>query len=148
MNTLFSTIIIQSVIDMSIIDVNSSFDQAAVVTRNVILNPVCSAHVVKLMTWKSAFIYSNYKVSRTDIFPYSWERRIVPHGYHYENEIEIKSWIRILESLRISIFDFEPQSSLILKSYSMFEKPSIFSFYLVVLLFWYVGLFSVIFITL
>lgn len=50
MNTLFSTIIVQSVIDMSIIDVNSSYNQIAVVMGNVILIPVCSAHVVKIMT--------------------------------------------------------------------------------------------------
>lgn len=148
MNTLFSTIIVQSVIDMSIIDVNSSYNQIAVVMGNVILIPVCSAHVVKIMTWKSKFIYSNYKVSRTDTVPCPCGRRTVPHGYHYENEIEVKSWLGILESLRISIFDFEPWSFLILKSYSIFERPRIFSFYLIVLLFWYVGLFNVFFITL
>lgn len=120
MNTLFSTIMVQSVIDMSIIDVNSSFDWIVAAMRNDILIPLCSAHVVKLMTWKSAFMYSNYKVSTADIFPYPWGRRIVPHGYHYENEIELKSWIWILESLGISVFDFEPWSSLILKNYSMF----------------------------
>lgn len=70
MNTLFSTIIVQSVIDMSIIVVNSFFNRIAVVMRTVILIPICSAHVVKLMTRKSAFMYSNYKVSTTDIFPY------------------------------------------------------------------------------
>lgn len=141
-------IILQSVIDMSIIDVNSSLDQIAVVMGNVILIPICSAHVVKLMTWKSVFICSNYKVSKPDIFPYPWGRRTVPHGYHYKNEIEVKSWLGILESLRISIFDFEPWSSLIPKRYSIFERPKIFSFYLIVLLFWYVGLFNVFFITL
>lgn len=143
MNTLFSTIIVHSVIDMSIIDVNSSFDQIAVVMGNVILIHICSAHLVKLMTWKSAFIYSNYKVSRTHIFPYPWRRRTVPHGYHYENDIEVKTCLGILESLRISIFDFKPQPSLILKSYSMLERPRIFSFYLIVLLFWQVGLFNI-----
>lgn len=50
MSTLFSTITVQSVIDMSIIVVNSSLDRIAIVMRNVILIPVCSAHVVKLMT--------------------------------------------------------------------------------------------------
>lgn len=148
MNTLFSAITVQSVTDMSIIDVTSSFDQIVVVVGNVILISICSAHVVKLMTWKSAFIYSNYKVSRIGIFPYLWVRRTVPHGYHYEKKIEVKTWLRILESLRISIFDFKPWSSLILKSYSMLERPEIFSSYLIVLLFWYVGLFTVFFITL
>lgn len=50
MNTLFSTVMVQSVIDMSVIYVNSSFDRIAVVMRNAILIPICSAHVVKLMT--------------------------------------------------------------------------------------------------
>lgn len=50
MSTLFSTIIVQGVIDMSIIDVNSSFDQTAVGMRRIILISICSAHVVKLMT--------------------------------------------------------------------------------------------------
>lgn len=49
MSTLFSTIMVQSVIDMNIIDVNSSLDRIAVVMRNVVLMPLCSAHVVKLM---------------------------------------------------------------------------------------------------
>lgn len=50
MSTLFSTIMVQSVIDMNLIDVNSSLDRIAVVMRNVVLILVCSAHVVKLMT--------------------------------------------------------------------------------------------------
>lgn len=49
MSTLFSTIMVQSVIDMNIIDVNSSLDRIAVVMRNVVLMPLCSAHVVKRM---------------------------------------------------------------------------------------------------
>lgn len=93
MKTLFSAIIVQSVIDMSIIDVNSSFDRIAVVMRNDILIPIYSANVLKLMTWKSTFKDSNYKVSTKDIFPYPWGRRTVAHGYHHENEIELISWI-------------------------------------------------------
>lgn len=50
MSTLFSTIMVQSVTDMNLIDVNSSLDRIAVVMRNVVLILMCSAHVVKLMT--------------------------------------------------------------------------------------------------
>lgn len=113
MSTLFSTIMVQSVIDMNLTDVNSSLDRIAVVMRNVVLIPVCSAHVVKLMTWMFAFIYCNYK-SVQQIFFLTHERE-EQYGYHYENETELKSWIWILESLGISVFDFETWTSLILK---------------------------------